>query len=121
MQFMEPLGVTDGSVEAAWDHEHDRWREDVIEATRELAPPIIRWGGCLSSFYRWREGIGPRDKRVPFLNLLWGGVESSQVGTHEFVDFCRQVGAVPFFAVNFESDGRGRWAHPAKGGPRTAG
>jgi alpha-N-arabinofuranosidase len=121
MQFMEPLGVTDGSVEAAWDHEHDRWRDDVIQATRELAPPLIRWGGCLSSYYRWKEGVGPRAARVPFLNLLWGGVESSQIGTHEFVDFCRQVGAEPFFAVNFESDGRGRWAHPAKGGPRTAG
>ena len=27
MQFMEPLGTTDGSVEAAWDHLRDRWRE----------------------------------------------------------------------------------------------
>jgi alpha-L-arabinofuranosidase len=121
MQFMEPLGATDGSVEAAWDHEHDKWRDDVIQATRELAPPLIRWGGCLSSYYRWEEGVGPRDRRVPFMNLLWGGVESSQVGTHELVDFCRKVGAEPFFAVNFEADGRGRWAHPAKGGPRTAG
>ena len=55
------------------------------------------------------------------MNLLWGGIESHQVGTHEFVDFCRQVSAEPFFAVNFEADGRGRWAQPAKGGPRTAG
>jgi alpha-L-arabinofuranosidase len=45
MQFMEPLGTTDGSVEAAWDFQHDCWREDVITATRELAPPLIRWGG----------------------------------------------------------------------------
>ena len=27
MQFMEPLGTTDGSVAAAWDFGHDRWRE----------------------------------------------------------------------------------------------
>ena len=40
MQFMEPLGATDGSVEAAWDHLRDRWREDVVEVTRELAPPM---------------------------------------------------------------------------------
>ena len=26
MQFMEPLGTTDGSVEAAWDSLRDRWR-----------------------------------------------------------------------------------------------
>lgn len=45
MQFMEPLGVTDSSVEAAWDHSTDRWREDVVQVTRELAPGMIRWGG----------------------------------------------------------------------------
>ena len=33
MQFMEPLGATDGSVEAAWDHARDQWREDVVEVT----------------------------------------------------------------------------------------
>src|SRR5262245_54238142 len=36
MQFMEPLGATDGSVEAAWDHLGDGWREDLLEVTREL-------------------------------------------------------------------------------------
>jgi hypothetical protein len=25
MQFMEPLGTTDSSVEAAWDHKTDNW------------------------------------------------------------------------------------------------
>ena len=76
MQFMEPLGTTDSSVEAGWDFEKDCWREDLIEVTRQLAPTLIRWGGCLSSFYRWKEAVGPRNQRVPMLNLLWGGVET---------------------------------------------
>lgn len=121
MQFMEPLGTTDGSVEAAWDFQRSRWREDVIEATKELAPALIRWGGCLSSYYRWKEGVGPRSRRRPMVNLCWGGTESNQVGTHEFVDFCRRVGADPLVAVNFESDGRARWARPPQGGVRSAG
>jgi alpha-L-arabinofuranosidase len=70
MQFMEPLGATDGSVEAAWDHRRDQWREDVVEVTRELAPPMLRWGGIFADFYRWREGVGPRDRRPSMLNLL---------------------------------------------------
>ncbi len=120
MQFMEPLGTTDGSVEAAWDHARDRWRPDVVEATRELAPTLLRWGGCFSSYYRWREGVGPRRKRIPMHNILWGGIESNQVGTAEFTDFCRQVGAEPLMCVNFESDGRKHWmVH--KGSVRTAG
>jgi alpha-L-arabinofuranosidase len=106
MQFMEPLGATDGSVEAAWDHLRDDWREDVVAITRELGPTMMRWGGIFADFYRWREGVGPRATRPHMLNLLWGGIESNQVGTGEFVDLCRRVGAEPLICVNFESDGR---------------
>ena len=119
MQFMEPLGVTDGSVEAAWDHDRQAWREDVVAATRDLAPAMIRWGGIFTDYYRWREGVGPRAARVPMRNLRWGGLESNQVGTAEFVDFCRQVGAEPLICVNFESDGRQRY-QKADGKIRTA-
>jgi len=118
MQFMEPLGATDGSVEAAWDHGRDAWRDDVVEVTRELEPTMMRWGGIFADFYRWREGVGPRDSRRPMLNLLWGGIESNQVGTAEFVDLCRRVGAEPLICVNFESDGRKQYMN-AKGGVRT--
>lgn len=106
MQFMEPLGVTDSSVEAAWDHRRDCWREDVIAATRDLEPTMVRWGGIFTDYYRWREGVGPREKRPTMINLMWGGLESNQIGTAEFVDFCRQVHGEPLVCVNFESDGR---------------
>src|SRR3954464_1286093 len=78
MQFMEPLGATDGSVEAAWDHLRDDWRDDVVAITRDLGPTMMRWGGIFADFYRWREGVGPRTGRPSMLNLLWGGIESNQ-------------------------------------------
>jgi alpha-L-arabinofuranosidase len=106
MQFMEPLGTTDGSVAAAWDDRRNAWREDVIAETKRLSPAMVRWGGIYADFYRWREGVGPRDKRIPARNLMWGGYESNQVGTVEFLDFCSQVGAEPLICVNFEGDGR---------------
>ena len=119
MQFMEPLGATDGSVEAAWDHLRDDWREDVVSITRDLGPTMMRWGGIFVDFYRWREGVGPRDRRPSMLNLLWGGIESNQIGTVEFVDFCRRVGAQPLICVNFESDGRKQYMN-VRGQVRTA-
>jgi len=119
MQFMEPLGVTDTSVDAAWDFGTDRWREDVVEITQELAPTLLRWGGCFCSYYRWQEGVGPMNQRKPMLNQLWGGLYNNQVGTHEFVDFCRRVGADPLFVVNFEADGRKFWAVSPKGDVRS--
>jgi len=120
MQFMEPLGTTDSSVDAAWDFNRDCWREDVIDITRELSPTMLRWGGCFISYYRWKEGVGPMDKRKPMINQLWGGIYNNQVGTHEFVDFCKQVGMEPLICVNFESDGRKNWAIGPKGSVRSA-
>src|SRR3982751_2792554 len=63
MQFMEPLGTTDASVEAAWDYANDDWRENFVETTRELAPDVLRFGGLISRYYKWREGIGPPQSR----------------------------------------------------------
>ena len=120
MQFMEPLGTTDSSVEASWDHAKDDWKPTLIDVTKELSPGMMRWGGNLSAYYKWREGVGPRDKRIPFLNTDWGGIESSQIGTAEFVDFCKRVGnADPLVCVNFESDGMKRYAINGKGQNRS--
>jgi len=115
MQFMEPLGTTDGSIDAAWDFMEDRWRTDFIETTKELAPTMIRWGGCFCSYYRWKEGIGPIEQRPPMYNLLWGGIYNNQVGTHEFLEFCEEINAEPMICVNFESDGRPYWQKKSKG------
>jgi len=63
MQFMEPLGATEPSVEGSWDYRRNDWREDFIECVSDLAPDMIRWGGILNRYYKWREGIGPAGKR----------------------------------------------------------
>lgn len=115
MQFMEPLSVADASVDAAWDYANERWYPRAIELTQELAPTMIRYGGCFASYYHWREAVGPMEKRVPMVNYCWDGLYSNHVGTHEVVDFCRQVGAEPLMVVNMESDGREHWAHPKAG------
>lgn len=115
MQFMEPLGVTDSSVEAAWDYQRDDWRKDFVEVTRELAPGMMRFGGLFSRYYKWREGVGPVQKRPWMRNYVWGGKETNRVGTHEFVDFCRRTGAEPLYCVNFLSDGEKRYAATPEG------
>jgi alpha-N-arabinofuranosidase len=115
MQFMEPLGVTDSSVEAAWDYEQDDWRRDFVETTKDLAPGVIRYGGLFSRYYKWREGVGPVEQRPGMRNYVWGGKETNRVGTREFVDFCRRTGAEPLYCVNFLSDGQKRYAATREG------
>ena len=115
MQFMEPLGTTDSSVEAAWNYDIDDWRKDFIDVVADLAPGAMRFGGLYSRYYHWREGVGPPDKRPLTRNYSWGGKETNRVGTHEFVDFCRRVKAEPFYCVNFLSDGDQRYRNMKEG------
>ncbi|GAB4243955.1 MAG: hypothetical protein Kow00109_19840 [Acidobacteriota bacterium] len=77
------------------------WRRDVVELLKQLNAPVYRWpGGNFVSGYNWKDGIGPRDRRPPRKNPAWLGVESNDVGIHEFIDLCREIGAEPYVAVN---------------------
>ena len=115
MQFMEPLGTADSSVEASWSYDADDWRKDFVETTKDLAPGVVRFGGLFCRYYKWREGVGPVERRPSMRNYVWGGKETNRVGTHEFVDFCRRVGAEPLYCVNFQSDGRVQYATTREG------
>jgi alpha-N-arabinofuranosidase len=77
------------------------FRKDVIEATRELSVPIVRWpGGNFVSGYHWEDGIGPMDHRPVRIDLAWGYRENNSFGTDEYIDWCREVNTEPYFCVN---------------------
>ena len=76
-------------------------RADTLKVLKELNAPLYRWpGGNFVSGYDWRDGIGDRDKRPPRTNPAWTGVEHNDFGFHEFVHFCRLLGAEPLVTVN---------------------
>ncbi|MBQ5973263.1 MAG: alpha-N-arabinofuranosidase, partial [Oscillospiraceae bacterium] len=81
------------------------FRRDVVEAFRAIRPPVLRWpGGCFAETYDWRDGIGPdRPTRINWWRNEDGRYEPNAVGTHEFIDLCRAVGAKPYFAANVTS------------------
>jgi len=83
------------------------FRKALVDSFKKLEPPVLRWpGGCFAETYDWRDGIGPREKRPRRVNWWYsqdGRVEPNHVGTHEFMDFCRMVGAEPYFAANMTS------------------
>ena len=80
-------------------------RNDVVAALKKLNVPVVRWpGGCFADEYHWKDGIGPREKRPKMINTHWGGiVENNAFGTHEFLDFCEQVGCEPYICGNVGS------------------
>ena len=82
------------------------WRRDVVAAIRELQPTLIRWGGsvCDPGEYRWKNGIGDRDGRRPFINKNWGRLDPNDVGIDEFCQLCELTGTEPLICLSF-SDG----------------
>jgi len=83
-------------------------RRDVLEAFRRIHPPVVRWpGGCFADHYHWEDGVGPRDRRPGRVNLSWGGEESNEFGTDEFLRFCSLVGAEPYVCLNVGSGSPG--------------
>lgn len=77
------------------------FRADTMALLKELDSPVYRWpGGNFVSDYNWKDGIGDRDKRPPRKNPAWTGIESNDVGIHEFMEFCTLLSTEPYIAVN---------------------
>lgn len=89
-------GVVDGTGEL---------RPDVIDALRGMGVPMIRWGGNYTDVYRWMDGVGPKAARPVRPNYFWGGLESNQFGTHEFLALCQALSAQPYISVNMGTGG----------------
>lgn len=76
---------------------------DEVAMAKALETPLVRFGGNFTSSYHWRDGIGPRQKRVSMLNIAWGIPEYNTFGTDEFLHFCELIGAEPQIALNLGS------------------
>jgi alpha-L-arabinofuranosidase len=76
---------------------------DMIELAKAMKTPLVRFGGNFTSAYHWRDGVGPRDKRISMLNIAWGMPEYNEFGTDEFLRFCQLIGAQPQIALNLGS------------------
>jgi alpha-N-arabinofuranosidase len=77
------------------------WRPDVVAALRDMKPGIIRFGGSLLEAYEWEAGVGPVEKRAPFPDPYWGGLNTNNVGIDEFIGLCHRVDAEPLICVRW--------------------
>lgn len=79
----------------------DGFNTDYIDIFRELKVSNVRWpGGNYISTYNWQDGIGPKDQRPVRKDLAWGGFETNQVGTDEWVALNRAIGAENVVCIN---------------------
>jgi alpha-N-arabinofuranosidase len=86
------------------------FRADLIEAFRKIGIPMLRWpGGCFADSYHWRDGIGAPGQRPKTVAESCGlrVVDTNAIGTHEFIELCRLIGAEPYLAGNVGSGSPG--------------
>jgi alpha-N-arabinofuranosidase len=76
---------------------------DAVAMAKAMHITELRFGGNFSSYYHWRDGIGPIDKRPTIENIAWGIPEYNNFGTDEFLDLCKLIGAIPQFDLNMGS------------------
>lgn len=107
--FVEHLGrcVYGGIYEPTHPSaDEDGFRQDVIDLVKAIDIPVIRYpGGNFVSGYNWEDGVGPKDQRVPRLDLAWGTTETNEVGIHEFDKWLKKVNAEMMMAVNLGTRG----------------
>src|SRR5215813_6948014 len=77
------------------------FRKDVADEIRQMGVPIIRYpGGNFVSGYNWLDGVGPKQDRPHVLDKAWNSLNSNQVGTNEFMAWCKMVGTEPLMGLN---------------------
>ena len=77
------------------------FRKDVMDEVRQLGVPIIRYpGGNFVSSYNWLDGVGPKPDRPHVLDKAWNALNTNQIGTNEFMTWCKAVGTEPLMGLN---------------------
>ena len=84
----------------------DGFRQDVLEAVRELDMPVSRYpGGCFTDTWHWEEGIGERAKRPARLDFAWKQHEPNIFGIDEFMKWAEKAGSRPMITLNLSTRG----------------
>ena len=101
--LVEPYGRTEHAIWVGEDSpipNDGGLRLDTIEAFRQIRTPVFRWpGGSYADAYDWQVGVGPRSERPRTWNYF-GGEETNQFGTDEFLRFCELIGAEAWIKLN---------------------
>lgn len=99
------------------------YRADILAILKNIGSPIYRWpGGNFLSGYEWRDGIGDPDQRPPRYDYAWNTVESNDMGTDEYLTWCRLLGSEPYLVVNTgfgDAYSAGQWVEYVNGAEST--
>ncbi|XP_054784087.1 alpha-L-arabinofuranosidase 1-like [Prosopis cineraria] len=83
------------------------FRKDLFQMVADLKPTFLRFpGGCyvegdyLRNAFRWKDTIGPWEKRPGHVNDMWGYWVDDGFGYLEFLQLSEDLGAAPIWVFN---------------------
>ncbi|KAL3534061.1 hypothetical protein ACH5RR_007582 [Cinchona calisaya] len=83
------------------------FRNDLFSMVQDMGPAFIRFpGGCfvegewLRNAFRWKETIGPWEKRPGHFGDVWGYWTDDGMGHFEFLQLAEDLGALPVWVFN---------------------
>jgi hypothetical protein len=98
-------------------------RRDVAEGLIGQGITVLRYGGSMvnKSGYKWKNMIGPRDRRPPYAGT-WYGYSTDGWGIPDFMDFCEAAGFayIPAFNMGETPEDMADFMEYAKGSPDSA-
>ncbi|GAB7021179.1 alpha-L-arabinofuranosidase [Halostagnicola bangensis] len=89
--------VTEGTghVDLDWvslmpdDAVNGKFNPTTVDLMEDRNVSLLKWpGGNVTSTYKWEDGIGPLEDRPIRPNVVWDGLDTNQMGTAEYVEFC---------------------------------
>jgi alpha-N-arabinofuranosidase len=95
------VGVDQVSLMAASSKANGGFNPMMYKAFEGLGPTVLRWpGGCYAETYKWKHGIGKQHERKKGLQPWWEEFDPNALGTDEFIQLCRKIGAEPLIVIN---------------------
>lgn len=116
-------GYSLAAVSLMPEENFEGFRADMVAQLRGMGLALLRFpGGCAAEAYDWRRAIGPRDKRLPWLNRAWANYDDMDTGTDEICRLAEAIGAEVQMTVNISTlseDVAAQWVEYCNGGPET--
>lgn len=106
--FLEPIGnLVNGWMWCPDNPTADDkgFRQDFMDGLKESGLSAIRFGGNFVSGWRWKDNVGPVEKRNQIFDRSRSKIIPKEIGVDEYLTWGERVGAEIMYTLNLGTDG----------------
>lgn len=85
-------------------HKSFGFNQKTYDAFKSLSIPVLRFpGGCITTVYHWKLGIGEKHLRPVLPDPVFKGSISYEFGTDEYLQMCMEQNIKPHITINIST------------------